>query len=54
VQLRVKVNAAVVAAIERPLPTPDRRTIVPQFAAAAAVAFVVKGAARDRAVSLHD
>jgi hypothetical protein len=43
-----------VAAVERPHPTPDRRTIVPQFAAAAAVAFVVKRAARDCAISVHD
>jgi hypothetical protein len=47
------VTAAVVAAVRRPHPTPHRRTIVPQFSAAAGVAFVVKRAARDGAVIMR-
>jgi hypothetical protein len=43
-----------VAGVERPDPTPHRRTFVSQFAAAAAVAFVVERAARDGAVRVND
>jgi len=52
--LHVELDPAVIAAIERPDPTTNRVTVVSFVATTAAVAFVVFGAARDRAVSVND
>jgi len=48
------VNAALGAAVERPIDAPDRRALMPQFPATANVFVVVERAARDGAVEMHD
>jgi hypothetical protein len=49
-----EMNAAVIAAIPKPLDTTNRRTIMPFVTTTTAATFVVLGAARDSAVRMND